>query len=81
MRSSLSQLIEAMHDWRERSRSDAHATVEALDSASVTLPARLADQVVEGTGGEERVELESELMGRREAVELALAVVAASAAA
>ena len=70
-----------MHDRRERSRSDARAAIEAPDAASVTLPARLADQVVERRGGEERVELESELMGRREAVELALAVVAASAAA
>ena len=69
-----------MHDRRQRSRSDAHAAVEVLDAASVTLPARLADQVVEGRGGEERVELESELMERREVMELALALVQAHTA-
>ena len=67
--------------WREEIADELGAAIEALDAARAALVACLADHVVEGTGGKERVELKSELMGRREAIQAALAVVAASAAA
>lgn len=66
-----------MHDGR-RWRSDTCAAIEGAAVIHVTYVAWEADPVVKSMTGEDKVELEGELMGTREAMELHLTFAAAS---